>query len=790
VEANGRMRRCGGRKWLAESEGWIREMGKISVLRFLHGDAEGGLWSAVGDFGLIHVLADGTFHRLTTRDGLPSNTINFAYQDRDGNTWTGYERGGLVQVRRRLFRVVGKGEGLNQNLVNTVCEDAQGDVWMGTHDGTIGRCENGSCSNLFLSADERTQDSIVTVDKEGRLWMGAQFAGLFMWKTGQIQQIATPEQLGGYARLMLPGRDGRLWVGTLWSIISVTDGKLDHEYVAQTTGDHPTALAETVDGTIWAGTLSGLLLRWDGKQFVPIEPPARSSLGRIMALWPTPDGGLWAGTAEAGLLHWHNGKFRRYSVKDGLPSNCIIQILGDLQGNLWLNTRAGIVRIAEGTLTRFESGELDWLPVSIYGQTDGLLTIGSAIMFQPNCWRGRDGTLFFAMANYVAVVRPEEVRSNPLPPTVVLEELRADEKQVSLVRSGAILIASGAVEDNRRLSVPTAEVGPGGGELEFRFTGLSLGSPSHLRFKYKLEGLEKNWHEAGEERISVYHRVPPGKYVFHVIACNSDGVWSKDGALLMLTVEPHFYQTAWFRGGIGLLAGAGLVFAVTVTMRRRMQQRLEQLERQRALERERARIAQDLHDELGAGLTEIGLLGGLLQNPSSFSERSQLFLERIVQRCRSLVVALDEIVWAVNPRNDSVDALGGYLCRYAQGFLEPTSIRCRLEMQDVDSQHTFNSEQRHNLFLAFKEALTNVVRHSGASEVHIRIFVEGQTRLVVCIEDNGHGLPQVVRDSADGLINLRQRMERIGGECEITNPQNGGVVVSLSLQLAARQENK
>ena len=146
-------------------------------------------------------------------------------------------------------------------------------------------------------------------------------------------------------------------------------------------------------------------------------------------------------------------------------------------------------------------------------------------------------------------------------------------------------------------------------------------------------------------------------------------------------------------------------------------------------------------------------------------------------------MALDEIVWAVNPRNDSVNSLGGYLCHYAQGFLEPTAIRCRLEMQEAEPDQALNSEQRHNLFLAFKEALTNIVRHSGASEVHIRIAFEGNRRLGIAVEDNGHGLPTSVGEGAYGLNNLRQRLAQIGGQCEIRQSREGGVSVNLSLAL-------
>ena len=790
VEANGRMRCCAGRHWLAESEGWNRELGRRATLRFLHGDSDGGLWAGAGDLGLIHVAADGDFRRLTTQDGLPSNTIHFAYEDRDGDIWTGYERGGLVQVRRRLFRVIGRNEGLGDSLINTVCEDAEGAIWIGTHSGIAGRCAAGTCTNLTLPGPVRAQDSCVAADARGRVWIGAQGSGLWLSETGRIQSVATPAELQGYPRLLLPARDGRLWVGTVWSIVCVSNGHPTIEYSAPTVGGHPTALAEGADGTIWAGTLAGDLLRGRGGSFVSVAPPGRNSLGRIWALWPAPDGSLWAGTEEGGLLHWNNGHFHRYTTKDGLPSDSISQLLGDAQGNLWLGTRAGIVRILNAALTRFERGDLAELPVSVYGQSDGLQTIGSAIIYQPNCWRGSDGTLFFAMANSVAELNPALVHINPRPPVVTLEGLWANDQPVLPKCAGAIVTPAETPGTAGAPAPPLSlQVGPGRGDLEFHYTGLSLGSPLRVRFKYKLEGLETAWNDAGGERKAIYRHVPPGRYVFRVIAGNSDSVWSDDQPLLAVTVNPFFYQTAWFRGGLGLLAVAGLSSVVALAMRRRMRQRMEQLERQHDLERERSRIAQDLHDDLGAGLTEIGLLGGLLQDPNRVPERKQEALDRIVQRCRDLVMALDEIVWAVNPRNDSVNSLSGYLCRYAQNFLEPTSIRCRLEAREAEPDFPLNSEQRHHLFLAFKEALTNVVRHSGATEVQIRISLTDDGWLRIGIDDNGHGLPPTVSAGADGLENFRRRMAQIGGRCEITDGPGGGVSVRLSLPLAANRDH-
>jgi signal transduction histidine kinase len=782
VEANGRMRSCANQRWLAESTGWERELANFSPApRFIHGDAEGGLWSGAGDLGLIHVLPDGTFHRLTTRDGLPSDIVHFAFQDREGNTWTGYERGGLVQIRKRLFHSIGKDQGLSDSLINTVCDDGKGTIWIGTHSGKVNCYVNGVCTSLALPGDLQPLDSCVAAGSDGRVWVGGQGIGLLMYDKGTFEQVAGPTQFPkpsneNSPRLLLPDKNGALWIGTLWSILRVSNEELSVEYTAATAGEHATSLTQAADGTIWAGTLAGLLLRWDGKQFVSVEPPDRNALGRIWALWGAPDGSLWAGTEEGGLLHWKNGEFHRFTMKSGLPSDSIIQIVGDKAGNLWLGTRVGIVRISSAALNLVESRKIRELAVSIYGQSDGLLTIGSAIISQPNCWAASDGRLLFAMANSIASVDPGEARINPLPPSVVLEQVRANEKTVWPAHSGAMLTGAPSDAEVFALKVP-----PGRGDLEFHYTGPDLNSPQHVRFKYWLENFESLTNEAGGEQPAVYRRVPPGDYVFHVRACNSDSVWGADTALVAVTVAPFFYQTVWFRGGVTAFAVGALSLGVILASRRRMRRRLEQLERQHELERERARIAQDLHDDLGAGLTEIGLLGGLLQKSAATSPRERQGIERIVRRCRDLVTALDEIVWAVNPRNDSTSSLTSYLARYAQAFLEPTSIRCRLEIEEMESQYPLNSEQRHNVFLAFKEALTNVARHSGASEVRIRIFLENKSRLVVCIEDNGQGLPPEVRESADGLINLRKRLASVGGDCDIASGQNGGVVVRMSL---------
>ena len=777
VAANGRIRCCAGQRWMAEAKDWNQQVGRHESFRFFLGDREGGFWTSTDDLGLIHVDANGDSVRLTTRDGLPSNTIRFAYEDHDGNIWTGYDRGELVQVHRRLFGAIGKSEGLSDSLINTVSEDSGGALWIGTHSGGVIYCKDGVCTNVALPEMKRAMDSCVAAG-DGQIWIGAQEAGLLVLKNGRVATIASANQLDSYPRILLPTREGDLWAGTLFSIIRARDERFTVEYTAQSVGGHPTALTEARDGTVWAGTLEGSLMRWDGRRFVTLEPPEKNSLGRIWALWPGDDGSLWAGTEEGGLLHLSHGKFFRYTTKNGLPSNSIEEVLGDASGNLWVGTRVGIARIPAHAFARTEQGDVRELPVNIYGLTDGLMTVGSAIIYQPNCWRGRDGTLFFAMANSVAEVNPDRVRVNADPPEVTLERMVADDKKVFPARAGAILTGLSG-EGSDVSSTPAVNVAAGRGDLEFDYTVLSFSSP-RSRFQYRLTGLETSWNEAGAERKAIYRHVPPGQYTFEARACNSDSIWSGEGALISVSVAPFFYQTLWFRGGMFFVVVALLTCSGAIVMRGRMHRRMEQLERQHELERERARIAQDLHDDLGAGLTEIGLLGGMLHETPDTSRRHEA-VERIVERCHEMVTGLDEIVWAVNPWNDSVKSLGAYLCRYAQRFLEPT-IRCRLDMPEPLQDSPLNSEQRHNLFLAFKEALTNVARHAHAREVRVKIAVHDSC-LLIEVEDDGRGLDEVREVHGNGLNNLRSRMAEIGGQCHIANRPGGGVSVGLTLYL-------
>ena len=277
-----------------------------------------------------------------------------------------------------------------------------------------------------------------------------------------------------------------------------------------------------------------------------------------------------------------------------------------------------------------------------------------------------------------------------------------------------------------------------------------------------LQGLEREWTDAGTKRTIIYSYIPPGSYQFQVMACNSDGIWNTTGAALAFTVQPYFWQTWWFYIVAGMSAAALLTGGALWIARRRMHRKLEHLERQRAIERERTRIARDIHDNLGANLTRISLLSqsahGELHNP----EQAAVQLNRIYDTTRELTRALDEIVWAVNPEHDTLDSLANYLGKFAQEFLGSLAIRCRLDVPVQLPPWPVTAEVRHNLFLAFKEALHNVVKHAAASEASVSLTTDARA-FTLAVRDHGRGFvpgPLLTRAAArTRSLRLRQRAE-------------------------------
>lgn len=798
VTANGRTRRCRERQWVAEAAGWQPEPSALAV--GYYGDREGGMWAYFGT-GLLHVRPDGEVRRITTEHGLANDRVACWFQDREGNIWAGLNRGGLVRVRPRYFQVLGVAEGLSDQVAMSVCEDADGAIWVGTYGGGLNRWRHGVFEHFNLGLSD-TPGIVVAVcpDEQGRVWIGTAGNGVWVHEQGEFKRHFSSQPLEDRAYAIFVDRSGGKWMGNRRGLFLWKNGELKQYGTADgVPSTDVRAFAEDAAGAIWIGATDGALYRFADGKFNRFRAP--DALGRqpVYSLLADDHGTVWMGTFRGGLVRFKDGRFTRCTTREGLPNNVVCHILDDNRGQLWMSSHQGIFRVTKSAFHAFARGESQSVPCVAYGKFDGLPTLECTGNYQPAGWRGRDGRLWFATVKGVVSVQPDEVTVNPLPPPVVIEEVVVDGQAKSLKRLSVEALKREADGHKDTPSASTLQpfnaftslkIGPGRHHVEFRFTGLSFSAPDKVQFQYKLEGLDRGWLDGGGTRTASYSYMPAGDYRFQVRACNNDGVWNESGASLAFVVLPYFWQTWWFLALAALTAFGTVGGVIRFVEKRKLQRRLERLERERAIERERARIAQDIHDDLGASLTRITLLSETARENRSGDEPPTADLDQIYSTARELTRAMDEIVWAVNPQHDTLDSLATYLGKFAQDFLRVAGVRCRLDMPVQLPALPLTSEARHNLFLAFKEALHNTMKHAAASEVRVQLKID-PAGFTLTVEDNGRGFAahepspaangatgQASRlETGHGLKNMRQRLEEIGGRCEVETRLETGACV-------------
>jgi signal transduction histidine kinase len=442
-----------------------------------------------------------------------------------------------------------------------------------------------------------------------------------------------------------------------------------------------------------------------------------------------------------------------------LPDERLTTVLDDGAGNLWLGSLAGIFRVARPELNEVLLGRRRAARFLRLDRADGLLVRECSGLCHPSAWRRKDGSLWFSTVNGTAWIEPSRITSNEVAPLTRIESVLANGRE----------LMAGTV------------AGPGSTWLDVHFTGLSFSAPEKVRFLHRLGGLDSNWRDTRERSVS-YAAVPPGNYLFQVRAENGDGVLDEEGASLPIVVKPHVWETLWFRVGAAMLGAFAAGMAGLAITRARWRRRMARLEVEHAREAERSRIARDLHDDLGASLTEISMLASVTAEESAAAP-VRGSLEEIAGKAYRVIGALDEIVWAVNPRHDTLASLADYLAGFAGEFLGTAGVALRLDLPRGLPASEVDTERRHALLLAVREALNNAVKHAEAREVCLRVMLPPGV-LVVEVEDDGKGFDPATVRAGEGFGNLRSRLAAIGGSCAITSMPGTGTKVALCLPLA------
>jgi diguanylate cyclase (GGDEF)-like protein len=493
----------------------VRGLSDNHILRLLQ-DRDGVLWIATMR-GLNRLVAG----RIETAPlpGLANDQIFALFEDREGSLWIGTHAGGLHRLRTAKFTAVGPPEGLVGESAAGIYEDRQGRIWIGTSPGGVNVLDR----DRFVAAPRGITNGprAFREDPDGAMWIGTREA-LHRLAGGKLETFTARDGLPESNVLVTArGRDGVVWIGTGRGVARYRNGRIA---AVATPRGFPTSVRvihEDRRGRLWFGGGEGLAW-WDGAAF---HVDARFAAAHIVSVSEDAGGTLWLGTWGQGLYRLRDDGVARFDVAGGLYDNVAWSILDDGRGNLWMGSNRGVYRVAKQQLDDYAARRLRAVTCTVYGTSDGMRR-RETNWGSPAAIRTRDGRLWFGTTSGVAVIDPARIVQNGIPPPVVVQRFVADDRDFP--GAGAPVLP------------------PGTRNIEIDYAGLSLVSPAKVRYRYKLEGYDEQWIDAGTRRAAYYTHLAPGPYRFRVVAANDDGVWNESGASLPFRLKPYFHQTPWF----------------------------------------------------------------------------------------------------------------------------------------------------------------------------------------------------------------------------------------------------
>src|SRR5215471_13894301 len=574
------------------------------VWRFAE-DQNGDIWFMVYNQNIIYRISrdaaaasepiQSAIGPVVTVEGVDFLGNAYLCPDHEGGMWLGADRG-LCRIQPQTVRVFSRKDGLLDENVYPIYQDRSGDIWAGIWPGTLAKYENGTFHTFLRSQDTSLIVSLFQ-DGGGRFWFGGLGRVQYLQSGKPIDFTPQLGSLNEEVSVISQDSGGALWFGAASGLIRYADGRATRFTTKDGLPDnYVTSFLQTRDGKIWIGTHGGVAILDQNLVGAGIQPAIAAltendglAANNTRCIYQDAEGIVWIGSYDGGLTRYKDGKLTRCTQAAGLHSNGVFCILEDSHGWFWMNSNQGIYRVRKQELNDLAEGRATAVTSIAYSTHDGLLNIEGNGGRQPAGIRSRDGRLWFPTAQGIAVIDPDAVALDTVPPPVLIEDVEVDRKPVAVdaFQSAAALLSA-------------ITLNPGQSALEIHYTGLSLVDSEQVKFKYKLEGLDDGWNDAGTRRFAYYSYLAPGRYSFQVVAANRDGVWSDKPAIIRIVVLPPFYRTWWFAGLIIVIAAGLATLAYQYRVRQLTRARVAQEEFSRRLiysqEGERKRIAAELHD--------------------------------------------------------------------------------------------------------------------------------------------------------------------------------------------------
>jgi signal transduction histidine kinase/ligand-binding sensor domain-containing protein len=745
--------------------------GKRTQSQAVSRDAAGGLWLTDLDSMQSCLLSP------HPPEGLDYNSV---YADNEGNYWFMTSRSGLFRARKQTVTAYAKAQGLNVKEVYPLLEARDGSIWIGTLGDGLFRLKDGAFTN-YLSGGNVTS---LYEDRAGQLWIN----GSLRFAQGRIVSEAwgksPPNTSLLYSLAMCEDRAGSYWVGTENGVARILDGAMTYFTTKDgLAGNDTKVIINDTAGGLWIGSYGGLTHYKNGKFTAWTEKDGLPG-NTVRALKQDGDGSLWIGTYDSGLGRLKDGRFTRYSTKDGLFDNGVFQILEDDYGWFWMSCNRGIYRVRKQELNDFADGRVKTVTCLAYNKGDGMPSAECNGGRWPAGFKARDGKLWFPTMGGVAVIDPANIRTNTQPPPVVIEEMRINNQPVPLEAwQSAIHNPESAIQ-----------IRPGQENFEIQYTALSFINSQNMRFKYNLEGADHDWGEAGTRRTAYFSHVQPGDYTFRVIAANSDGVWNLTGASVRITVIPPFWWRWWFITTVLLVVAGAIAGAwkYRIAQLQRIQSAQQAFARQliASQERERKRIAGELHDSLGQSLVIIrnwALLGaGQLEKDAPAREE----LDEINAVTSRAINEVRDIAYNLGPYHLERLGLANSIRDMVKSVEKISSVAITTELDPIEG--ALSRETEMSLYRIAQEALNNVVKHSQAIEANVSLKRE-TSGVRLTVTDNGKGFnPQMSAPSDHfglngfGLNGIAERVRLLGGALTIRSAPGQGTTVEAVLPGASR----